>query len=143
MTMWPLVLTSSVVDLVPAVSWVLELLLSWLVGLDSILSTLSIAHLGYLQLVTDFLRWSIYFWKSSGLLHTVLALWLRVLITLYADRWWQMSHCRYWSVWVVYCDRQSTISLWFDNGIQEGDDRIFLFVFHHKLYGQVNTINVF
>ena len=26
--------------------------------------------------------------------------WYRVLITLYlADKWWWLSHCRYWSVW--------------------------------------------
>ena len=37
---------------------------------------------------------------------------------------------------------QSTISLWFDNGIQEGDGTIILVVFHCKLNGQVNTINV-
>ena len=46
-------------------------------------STLSKAHLGYLQLVRAFLRFSISFWRSSGLLQTVLALWVRVIMTLY------------------------------------------------------------
>ena len=40
-------------------------------------------------------------------------------------------------------DRQSTIKFWFNNGIQEGDGTILLVIFHCKLYGQVNTINVF
>ena len=32
-----------------------------------------------------------------------LALWVRVLITLnFAERWWWLSHCRYWSVWVGF-----------------------------------------
>ena len=42
----------------------------------------------------------------------------------------------------IYCDRYSTIGFRFDNGIQEGDDTIHLLV-HCKLYGQVNTVNVF
>ena len=41
--------------------------------------------------------------SNSGLLHTVLALWERVLITLnLAERLWWLSHCRYWSVWVGF-----------------------------------------
>ena len=36
------------------------------------------AHLGYLHLVRAFLRWSFSCWSSSGLLHTVEALWERV-----------------------------------------------------------------
>ena len=34
------------------------------------------------------------------------------------------------------------ISLRFDNGVQEGDRPILLVVFHCKLYGRVNTIDV-
>ena len=41
--------------------------------------------------------------SNSGLLHTVLALWERVLITLnLAERLWWLSHCKYWSVWVDF-----------------------------------------
>ena len=42
-------------------------------------------------------------WRSSGLLHTVWALWERMWITLnLAERWWWLSHCRYLSVWVGF-----------------------------------------
>ena len=50
--------------------------LTSLVDLISLFSTLSKANLWYLQLVT-FLRCSISFWRSSGLLQTVWALWVR------------------------------------------------------------------
>ena len=41
--------------------------------------------------------------SNSGLLHTVWALWERVLITLnLAERLWWLSHCKYWSVWVGF-----------------------------------------
>ena len=53
-----------------------------LVGLLSLFSTLSKAHLGYLHQVRAFLMRSIYFWSITGLLHTILALWDRVLIIL-------------------------------------------------------------
>ena len=49
----------------------------------SFLSTLSSAHLGYLHLVRTFLRWFISSLISSGLVQSVLALWVGVLITLY------------------------------------------------------------
>ena len=66
-------------------------------------STLSRAHLGYLYLVRTFLRCCNSLFKSSGLVHTVLALWVRVLITLYlAARSWWLSHCKYWSVWISF-----------------------------------------
>ena len=66
-------------------------------------STLSKAHLGYLQLVRAFLRCSFSCWSNSGLLHTVEALWERVWMTLnLAERWWWLSHCRYWSVCVGF-----------------------------------------
>ena len=43
----------------------------------------------------------------------------------------------------IYSNRQSTIRLWCGNGIKEGDGTILLVIFHCKLYGWVNTINVF
>ena len=61
------------------------------------------AHLGYLHLVRAFLRCSFSCLSSSGLLHTVSALWERVLMTLnLAERLWWLSHCKYWSVWVGF-----------------------------------------
>ena len=42
----------------------------------------------------------------------------------------------------VHSDRQCTISLWFNNGVQERDGPILLVVLHCKLYGKVNTICV-
>ena len=42
----------------------------------------------------------------------------------------------------VHSDGQCAISLWFNNGIQEGDGPILLVVLHCKLYGRVNTVNV-
>ena len=72
-------------------------------GLLRLFSTLSKAYFGYLHWVSAFLRCSISLQRSSGLLHTVLALWVRVLITLnFAERWWRLSHCRYCSVWVGF-----------------------------------------
>ena len=69
----------------------------------SLFSTLSKAHLQYLHWVRAFLRCSFSCLSNSGLLHTVLALWERVLITLnLAERLWWLSHCRYWSVWVGF-----------------------------------------
>ena len=77
--------------------------LTWLEDLLSLFSTLSKAHLGYLQLVRAFLRCSFSFWSNSGLLHPVEALWERIWITLnLAERWWWLSHCKYWSVCVGF-----------------------------------------
>ena len=42
----------------------------------------------------------------------------------------------------VHSDGQCTISLWFHNGVQEGDGPILLIVLHHDIYGRVNTVNV-
>ena len=42
----------------------------------------------------------------------------------------------------VHSDGQCAISLWFNNGIQEGNGPILLIVLHCKHYGRVNTINV-
>ena len=42
----------------------------------------------------------------------------------------------------VYSYGQRTISLWFDNSVQEGDGPIFLCVLYCKPYGRVNTVNV-
>ena len=63
--------------------------------------------------------------SKSGLLHTVLALWERVLITLnLTERLWWLSHCRYWSVWVGFLytvmDRLS-LSSGFTMVSKEGD----------------------
>ena len=68
-------------------------------GLLSLFSTLSKAHLAYLHLVRAFLRCSFSCLSNSELLHTVWALWERVLMTLnLAERLWWLSHCKYWSV---------------------------------------------
>ena len=42
----------------------------------------------------------------------------------------------------VHTDGQCAISLWFNNGVQEGDGPILLVVLHCKLNGRVNTIDV-
>ena len=42
----------------------------------------------------------------------------------------------------VHSDGQCAISLWFNNGVQEGDGPILLVVLHCKLCGRANTINV-
>ena len=61
-------------------------LLTW--GMLSLNSTLSKAHLGYLHWVSAFLQWSISLQRSSGLLHTVLALSLNLgLFTWYSTFW--------------------------------------------------------
>ena len=62
---------------------------------------------------------------------------------IWLERWWWLSHCRYWSVCVgfpVYSNGQTTISLWFDNSVQEGDGTILLVVLYCKPYGRVNTV---
>ena len=69
--------------------------------------TLPMAQLGYLHLTKAYLRCCNSFWKSSGLVQTVLAPWVSVPMTLYlADRLWWLFHCTYWSVWV---DLQYTV----------------------------------
>ena len=76
-------------------SWLLLIYLFW---------TLLMAQLGYLLLTKASPRCCNSFWKSSGLVQTVLALWVSVPITLYiADRLWWLSYCMYWSVWVGMC----------------------------------------
>ena len=42
----------------------------------------------------------------------------------------------------VHSNGQIPISLWFNNGVQEGNGPILLVVLHCKLNGRVNTINV-
>ena len=42
----------------------------------------------------------------------------------------------------VYNNGQITISLWFNNCVQEGDGTILLVVLHYKLDGRVNTVDV-
>ena len=82
-------------------SWLLMLLLlSSQYLLIYLLWTLCMAHLGYLHLTKASLRCCISLWKSSGPVQTVLALCVRVPMTLYlAERLWWLSHCKYWSVW--------------------------------------------
>ena len=144
--MWPLVLTSLVTAQAPVVPWLLTPSIVSLVDLLSLFSTLSKAYLGYLPLVRAFLRWSISCWSNSGLLHTVLTLWERELMTLnLAVRWWWLSHCRYWSVCVGFLytvmDRLPSDS-GLTNGVQEGDGPILFLVLHCKPDGRVNTVNV-
>ena len=67
---------------VPMVPRLLAPSMASLEDLLSLFFTLSKAHLGYLHWVRDFLRCSFSCLNNSGLLHTVLALWERVLITL-------------------------------------------------------------
>ena len=101
--MWPLVLPSLVAGWAPVVPWLLAPSGTSLEGLLSLLSTLSKAHLEYLYWVSAFLRWAFSLWRSSGLLQTVWALFEKVWITLnLAERWWWLSHCRYWSAWVGF-----------------------------------------
>ena len=102
-TMWTFVFTSLVVGWAPAVLWLLAPSVTSLEGLLSLFSILSKAHLGYLHWVRAVLMWSISLWRNSGLLHTVLALWVRVLITLnFAEMWWWLSHYMHWSMWVGF-----------------------------------------
>ena len=90
-------------DWAAVVPWLLAPSIASLVDLFSLFSTLSKAHLGYLHLVRAFLRGSFSCWSISGLLHTVVALWERVWMTLnLAERWWWLSHCKYWSVCVGF-----------------------------------------
>ena len=42
----------------------------------------------------------------------------------------------------VHSYGQSTISLWFDNSVQEGDGPILLVVLYCKPYSRVNTVDV-
>ena len=79
----------------------LLLLLSSQLLLMYFLCTLLIAQLGYLHLARASLTCCISFWKSSGMMQTVLAQWVSVPMMLYlADRLWWLFHCKYLSVWV-------------------------------------------
>ena len=101
--MWPLVLTSLVAGWALVVPWLLAPSRISLEGLLRLLSTLSKAKLGYVHCVINLLRWVFSLWRSSGLLQTVWVLWERVWMTLtLAERWWWLSHCRYWSLWVGF-----------------------------------------
>ena len=61
------------------------------------------AHAGYLQLLRALLRWSSSSFSRWWLEQAVLALCLKVLMTLHlADRWWWLSPCRYKSVCVGF-----------------------------------------
>ena len=59
------------------------------------------AQLGYLHLTKASLSCCNSFWKSPGVVQTVLALCVSVPMTLYlVDRLWWLSHCKYRPVWV-------------------------------------------
>ena len=65
--------------------------------------TLFIASLGYLHCIRTFSRCCKSLVSSCWVEHMVLALCVRVLITLYLDaRLWWLSHWRYKSVWVGF-----------------------------------------
>ena len=67
----------------------------------NLLWTLFMAQGGYLHLTRASLRCASSFWSSSGLVQTVLALWVSVSMTPYlVYKLWWLSHCKYWSVWV-------------------------------------------
>ena len=113
MTMWPMLglsqeaLSSELpfVFLMPCTglpSWLLLMLLSSSQLLFTyLLWTFCMAHLWYLHLTKASLRCCNSSLKSSGLVKTILALCVRVPITLYlAERLWWLPHCKYWSVWV-------------------------------------------
>ena len=73
-------------------SWLVLIYLFWM---------LLMAQLGYLHLTKASLRCYSSFWKSSGLVQTVFAIWVSVPMTLYlVDILWWLLHCKYWSVWV-------------------------------------------
>ena len=89
---------------------------SWLLFINSF-CILLMAHLGYLHLTKASLRSCNSSLRSSGAVHTVLALWVSVSMTLYlAERLWWLFHCKYWSVWVgfqytVMCNELSALGL--------------------------------
>ena len=64
---------------------------------------LFMVQLGYFHCLRTSSRCCSSLFNNSGVVCTVLALYIRVLITLYFDaRLWLLSHCRYWSVWVGF-----------------------------------------
>ena len=79
--------------------------LTCLEDLLSLFSTLSKAHLGYLHLVRAFLSVHLLFLcgATQACCTQWRPLWERVWITLnLAERWWWLSHCKYWSVCVGF-----------------------------------------
>ena len=76
---------------------------SCFVGALILFFTLLRAQLGYLFSFRTFCRWYSSSSNSCCVEHTILALWCKVLTTLYfaAMVWW-LSHCRYKSVWVGF-----------------------------------------
>ena len=82
----------------------LSSLLSPQLLLINLLWTLLMAQGRYLHFTSTSLRRDNSLWSGSGLVQTVLALCVRVPMTLnLADKLWWLSHCKYWSVWVGLC----------------------------------------
>ena len=104
--------------LVPCVvlpMWVLLLPFSSQLPFITLFCTLLMAHLGYLHLTKASLRCCNSSFKSSGVVQTVLALWVSVPMTLYlAERLWWLSHCKHCSVrvslWYIFMLRELSAS---------------------------------
>ena len=104
------------------------------------------AHLGYLDLSRASLRCCNSSFRSSGEVHTTLALWVSVPMTLYlADRLMMTIPFKYWSVWmdfVINFYAKVVVCLWFDQGIKKRDSPIFLIIYDSELYSRINTVNM-
>ena len=97
---WPLLL-EVLVPCVVVLTWVLLLPFPSQLPLITLFCILWIAHLGYVHLTKASLRSCNSSLRRSGVVQTVLALWVSEPITLYLAEWlWWLSHCKYWSVWV-------------------------------------------
>ena len=101
MTIWPFVLTSLVVGWVPCGALTVSPITNLTGWLGKPFSPSYPRPSWVLTIGKSFPEMLHSFRSSSGLLDTVL--WVRVFIILYlAERWWWLSHCRYWSVWVGF-----------------------------------------
>ena len=121
------------------------LLPSWLLLIN--LSILFKAHLGCLHFMGASLGCCISWLRSSDFVQTVLAMQVRVQMTLYlATRWWYLSHWGYWSVGMgfLYTVRDSGFS---DRGFtmvsRNGMAPSYLLFFHSKIDGWVHTVDMF
>ena len=97
--MWPLLGTPWLAD------WAfwLSLSLTWLERLVESFLHLVQSPFGIVAFGESFPEVLLFFLKQLRILHTVEALWERVWMTLnLAERWWWLSHCKYWSVCVGF-----------------------------------------